>query len=130
MEDMKPIPNTLRLFQVEGKEKQISHNEYMLTVSDLPCSCLQCRIDSSNSEMCLYKSDRNVRSIIVSKKDNVENTEEKHELASLTIVQLQLELRERCLPINGSKTVLLNRLIRFIEDETACDDEGEESYSD
>ena len=121
--DMKAVPQTLKLFQIEGQKTPDANGKYKLRTTCLPCSCPNCR-DHKPFQECLYKEIRNSREVTVSKGGENENADnDEFGLRELTVADLKNELRQRFLPLSGRKEELLERLTAALRDEAAQDDD-------
>ena len=97
--DMKAVPETLKLFQIEVQSTPTEDGRYNLQTSVLPCGCPQYRNHQPFS-LCLLKNERNIKSITVSKQGIEYNEDnDKFGLKKLTVEELENQLRERLLPL-------------------------------
>ena len=97
-------------------------------MSDLPCSCPPC-FSYSGAQSCLYKENRNVRSIVVSEKKSDGDTDS-FGISTLTVAQLKQEMAERGLVRSGNKSVLYARLLEYMKSKAFEDDNEQIDESD
>ena len=133
--DMRAIPATLKLYQIEGQKNAMPSGKYQLHTSELPCACSNCR-NHEPIDLCIYKNERKVTKHTVSNTVgdtvNAQQQDDEYGLQGLTVNDLKNELRERGLPLSGLKQDLLDRLKAALQDATAQDDDyvGEELLVD
>ena len=128
--DMNPILGTQKFYQVQGSINTPETGKYHLLASNLPCSCLQCRNDPSNSNSgrsCLYKEERKFMNMIVSEKKENDEESDPHGINSLKVAELKLELIAQGLKTTGNKSELQARLIEFL---TRKEDAGDDTVRD
>ena len=109
--DIKPIPQTHKLFQITPERNHASGSKYFIT-SSLPCSCLPCRKDPTNVESCLCAADRNIEKKLI--KQAGEN-EDDDDITNLLCEDLRDICRLHNLPHAGTKKFLLLRVIPYLQ---------------
>ena len=127
--DIKPLTGTMKFAQIHGLKEINIEGWWVVSASILPYSCLPCRNDSTSAgNICLYKSDRQIKSyLVIPVQDGVYN-DNTYGIRSLTVAQLKFVLSARGLSTTGLKHVLLTRIVHAItseNEELECNDEGE-----
>ena len=112
--DMRAVAGTQKIFQISGDVDPISLEKYTLVTATLPCSCPPCRINPTNIDTCIYKGDRDLKKIVVSKLEENNNDSDIHGLAKLTVAALKDELAARDLSKKGNKPELRARLEEYL----------------
>ena len=134
---MRPIPETLKQFQIQGDYMAIINDrgqqQWNLHSSQLPCSCPNCRQyqPGNGSNTCFYAQTRDIKTHIVCQIEQGNKNQpvvDQYGLHRLTIIELKNELKLRGLPVSGNKSNLIQRLENDIEDgrdETVIEDSNE-----
>ena len=88
---MKVVTVTKKLFQSSGTLVPISPGKYTLVTATLTRSCPLCRIDPTNANTRIYKGDRDLKKIVVSKLEaNTDDAEQDiHGLAKIIVAALK-----------------------------------------
>ena len=116
--DMNTIAGTQKLYQVQGHNKSLSNNKFVLNTFELQCSCTNCLWNPLDVVSCFYLDDRKWKKVVVCEKNEPDNKEQ-----SLTVNELKDKLRERQLRVSGNKNELIQRLLENNKkDDNAADD--------
>ena len=115
--DTKVVPGTQRIYQVMGEKNVRDDGGFNLHTAQLQCSCKECRQDPTNIDSCIYRNQRRELATHVLKEARRSVPEEDaFGILAMTVAELKVKLRERRLPVSGSKEELRQRLMSFLED--------------
>ena len=110
--DMIRIDGTHKISQVESIVGSSIENAFAFKSSYFPCSCVNC-LRTCSSDTCLYADARNIEEQTVRDKNST-SIDDPFGMQKLTVADLKFQLRERGLPIGGTKQVLVSRLLPFL----------------
>ena len=121
MPDVKPVPETLKIGQVESTIDASDDNKWKFRTSFLSCSCGRCQLEGS-SKNCTFQAIRNVKEQEVNETTDGNQSnpaDDPHDLRSLTVAELRTELLERGVVAGrrSTKTELMSRLGALIDSE-------------
>ena len=112
---MKAITGTRKLFQFQGDLQSVSDGKWSLHTSPLQCACPPCQSNPADLDLCIYKEERNVTTVVV-KKLVIEDDAvlDPYRTAQITVKDLKVELKERGLPAIGLTPVLKEQLVQYL----------------